>query len=188
MSFLTSWLVALFVRWMRSKKGGTTSSSVSIPDESGCLGAVDFEVGGRLIPIRASPEWPRGASLDAEMHDGRGFSLGSCGQPKVFSVSLRRDEVTGKIYDQYGRELLSVEVCSQGKRGFSRSPEEILQALSSGALTASVVTLLLVDNSLFMNVPDSCRMGLHFIDATCVWVEPDSGFGEAVADTELAVA
>lgn len=130
----------------------------------------------------ALPAWPRGASLRADLCDVRRGR-------EMVSISLRRDEVTGKICDADGRELVSVEICSQNRRDFRQGPDEILRALSSEALAGGVITLLLVDHEVFMgSSANSCRMGLHFIDATCVWVESAEGFGEVIADAELAAA
>ncbi len=188
MSFLTSWLVALFVRWMRKRRGvAVPDCSAIVPDESDGYETTDSEVASRCVPARNPPTWPLGASLDADMHDVRGFGRDSEEQPEMISITLKRDHATGKIYDCKDRELVSVEIRGNGRRDFRSDPAGILQALSSEALGGQVITLLLVDNAAFAESADSCRMGLHFIDATCVWVESVAGFGEVSRDTELAV-
>lgn len=173
MSFLTSWLIARFVRWIRARKGGATSAPEAVLCSS--------------VPAYELPEWPRGASLGAEMHDYRGFSPDSDMQPEMLSITLRRDEATGRIYDCKGRELISVEIRGKGRRDFRSDSAGILRALSSEVLAGQMITLLLVDNAAFAESANSCRMGLHFIDATCVWAQSMEGFGEAPLDAELAV-
>lgn len=189
MSLLTSWLVALFVRWMRKRRGVTASDySVCVPDESDDCEASGSGVMSHCAPVRNLPKWPLGASLGADMHDIRGSIRDPKNQPKMVSITLKRNRTTGKIYDCRGRELVSVEIRGGGRRYFRSNPAEILQALSSEVLTGFLITLLLVDNATFAESADSCRMGLYFIDATCVWVESVEGFGEAECDAELAVA
>lgn len=189
MSFLTSWLVALFVRWMRKRKGvAVPDCSAIVPDESDGCETAGSEVASRCVPVRNPPTWPLGASLGADMHDVRGFGHDPEDQPEMISITLKRDRATGKIHDCENRELVSVEIRGNGRRDFRSDSAGILQALSSEALGGQVITLLLVDNAAFAESADSCRMGLHFIDATCVWVNPVDGFGEVARDAELAVA
>lgn len=164
MSLFTGWLIALLMRWMRGKKGRGVSDR----------------------PIL--PAWPRGASLKAELHDGRGFRPSSDETPEMLSISLRRDSKTGRIYDCSGRELVSVEIRGAGKKDFRRDPAGILQALSTESLAGQVITLLLVDDSAFTESADSFRMGLHFVDATCIWVESANGFEGACVEPEFTVA
>ncbi len=188
MSFLTSWLVSLFVRWMRNKRGVVVPDCSAVMSDTDGYEIADAEMVKRYSPVRTPPVWPRGASLGAEMHDGRGFGPDSVKQPEMLSITLRRDQATGKIYDCSGRELVSVEIRGQGRRDFWSGSTGILQALSSEILAGQMITLLLVDNVAFAESADSCRIGLHFLDATCVWVESMGGFGEVPLDAELAVA
>ncbi len=134
----------------------------------------------------ALPEWPRGASLEIDMHDFRFFSdAGGTEQPEMLSIILRRDEVTGRIYDEADNELVSVTVRGHGPMQVRRDPQDILRALSTEILAGHMMTFLFADKSFGVSADVTGRMGLKFVDATCAWVH---GFAERAPDSECVAA
>jgi hypothetical protein len=105
-------------------------------------------------------------AVTADLYDARRDAF-------LGSIALRHDTATGKIFDGLGRELISVEVRINGARVVRRGPHEILRALTGEVLAGQMITLLFVEDDAFKVAYDpKSRSGMHFVDATCVWIDP----------------
>ena len=170
------WLWSLFWRMWRGKSGAVTPG----------------------IPL---PAWPRGASAVVHLCDVRiEEKKDEIERAGSLTLTLCRDDATGALRDEKGRELITAQVhmkrniVSWWERWWRneavihtvelrQSPEAILRALSGEILAGQMITLLFTDDRLFGKPGEPYRReGITFIDAACAWIDRHDNWPTAVVE------